>query len=49
MSLLGDSLEDDVADPAGGPLRAYADTATLLDRLMARLAELGWAHAEPHP
>jgi protein-tyrosine-phosphatase len=49
MSLLGDSPEDDVADPAGGPLRAYADTATLLDRLVTRLAELGWAHAEPHP
>jgi protein-tyrosine phosphatase len=49
MSLLGDSPEDDVADPAGGPLRAYADTAALLDRLMSRLAELGWAHAESHP
>jgi protein-tyrosine phosphatase len=48
-SLLGDSPEDDVADPAGGPLRAFADTASLLDRLVARLAELGWAHAEPHP
>ena len=31
-SLLGDSLDDDVADPAGGPLRGYADTASLLDR-----------------
>jgi protein-tyrosine-phosphatase len=48
-SLLGDSPDDDVADPAGGPLRAYADTASLLDWLVARLAELGWAHAEPHP
>jgi protein-tyrosine phosphatase len=48
-SLLGDSLDDDVADPAGGPLRAYADTAGLLDRLVTKLAELGWAHAEPHP
>jgi protein-tyrosine phosphatase len=47
-SMLGDSLDDDVADPAGGPLRAYADTAGLLDRLVTRLAELGWAHAEPH-
>jgi protein-tyrosine phosphatase len=46
-SLLGDSVEDDVADPAGGSLRAYADTAGLLDRLVTRLAELGWAHAEP--
>ena len=48
-SLLGDSLDDDVPDPAGGPLRGYADTASLLDRLVTRLAELGWAHAEPHP
>jgi len=46
-SLLGGSARDDVADPAGGPLRAYADTAALLDGLMARLAELGWAHAPP--
>ena len=46
-SLLGASPEDDVADPAGGPLHAYADTAGLLDHLVARLAELGWAHAEP--
>jgi protein-tyrosine-phosphatase len=49
MSLLGDSSDDDVADPAGGPLGAYADTAALLDSLVTRLAELGWAHAEPHP
>ena len=48
-SLLGDSLDDDVADPAGGPLRAYADTAGLLDHLVNRVAWLGWAHAEPHP
>jgi protein-tyrosine phosphatase len=46
-SLLGDSAEDDVADPAGGPLRAYADTARLLDGLVTRLADLGWAHAGP--
>jgi protein-tyrosine phosphatase len=48
-SLLGGSDRDDVPDPAGGPQRAYADTAALLDGLMARLAELGWAHAEPSP
>jgi protein-tyrosine phosphatase len=47
-SLLGDSPDDDVADPAGGPLRAYADTASLLDALVTRLAELGWGHAGPH-
>jgi len=48
-SLLGDSPDDDVADPAGGPLRAYADIAGLLDRLVKSLAGLGWAHAGPHP
>jgi protein-tyrosine phosphatase len=47
--LLGDSAEDDVADPAGGPRRAYAATARLLDHLVMRLAELGWAQAEQHP
>jgi protein-tyrosine phosphatase len=41
--LLGDSPSDDVADPAGGPQRGYAETAALLDVLTARLAELGWA------
>jgi protein-tyrosine phosphatase len=48
-SLLGDSAEDDVADPAGGSLRAYAETASLLDRLVSRLVELGWACANTHP
>jgi protein-tyrosine phosphatase len=46
--LLGDSADDDVADPAGGRRRAYAATASLLDQLVMRLAELGWAQAEPH-
>ena len=48
-ALLGASAEDDVPDPAGQPLRAYVDVAMLLDRSVARLAELGWAHAGPHP
>jgi protein-tyrosine phosphatase len=48
ISLLGDTPDDDVADPAGGPMSAYLDTAGLLDRLVTRLAELGWAHAGPH-
>jgi protein-tyrosine phosphatase len=48
-ALLGDSAEDDVPDPAGQSLRAYADVVRLLDRSVARLAELGWAHAGPHP
>jgi hypothetical protein len=29
-------------------MSAYADTADLLDRLVTRLAELGWAHAGLH-
>jgi protein-tyrosine phosphatase len=48
ISLLGDSPDDDVADPAGGPMSAYADTGDLLDRLVTRLAVLGWAHAALH-
>jgi protein-tyrosine phosphatase len=39
---LGDSPVDDVADPMGGPPRAYADTAALLDELTGRLAGLCW-------
>jgi protein-tyrosine phosphatase len=49
VALLGDSPDDDVPDPAGGPLSAYADVAGLLDRSLTRLAELGWAHAGPDP
>jgi protein-tyrosine phosphatase len=47
-ALLGDSADDDVPDPAGGPLRAYTDVAGLLDRSLTRLAELGWAFAGTH-
>ena len=47
-ALLGDAADDDVPDPAGGPLRAYADVAGLLDRLLTRLAELGWGQAGTH-
>jgi protein-tyrosine phosphatase len=48
-ALLGDSAEDDVPDPAGQPLRAYADVARLLEGSVARLVELGWAHADRIP
>jgi protein-tyrosine phosphatase len=41
-ALLGGSPVDDVTDPMGGPPRAYADTAALLDELTGRLAELCW-------
>ena len=41
-ALLGDSPADDVADPVGGPPRAYALTVSELDRLLTELAGLGW-------
>lgn len=41
-AMLGDCLDDDVADPIGGVLRAYLDTAVLLDTLVSRLVELAW-------
>lgn len=46
-TLLGESAEDDVADPVGGPPAGYTATAALLDDLLARLTELCWAHAGP--
>ena len=48
-ALLGDCAHDDVPDPAGQPMPAYADVARLLDRSAARLAELGWAHGGARP
>jgi protein-tyrosine-phosphatase len=41
FDLLGRSPADDVADPAGGPLRGYQATAELLDQLIRDLVELG--------
>ncbi|HWG62270.1 MAG TPA: hypothetical protein VG253_11205 [Streptosporangiaceae bacterium] len=41
--LLGDSVEDDVADPIGGPPQAYVATAALLDNLAASVVELCWS------
>jgi protein-tyrosine phosphatase len=38
-SILGLSLEDDVADPMGGPLAAYVDCRDRLDALTDRLAQ----------
>jgi protein-tyrosine phosphatase len=45
--LLGSHLADDVADPAGGPLREYQATADILDRLTRDLVELGWPNSGP--
>jgi len=41
-ALLGDSSDDDVADPTGGPQRGYTETAAILSQLLGRLADLGW-------
>ena len=40
--LLGDSAEDDIADPYGGPPLDYELTARLLDQLTGELADLCW-------
>jgi protein-tyrosine phosphatase len=42
MELLGDSPEDDIADPMGGAAEDYAQTAAELRVLTGRLAELAW-------
>jgi protein-tyrosine phosphatase len=45
--LLGSDPADDVADPAGGPLREYQATADTLDQLIRDFVELGWPNSEP--
>ena len=42
-ALLGDSAADDVADPTGGSLGGYADTAAMLSGLLDQLVGLCWA------
>jgi protein-tyrosine phosphatase len=42
LALLGDSAQDDVADPIGGPLSGYERIAADLHRLAADLANLCW-------
>jgi protein-tyrosine-phosphatase len=44
-ALLGDSPDDDVADPTGGPRRAYAETAAILSGLAGQLVRLCWPAA----
>jgi len=41
-ALLGDSRDDDVADPTGGPQRGYTETAAILSGLADRLVRLCW-------
>ncbi len=43
-ALLGDSPDDDIPDPMGGPPQAYLRTATLLDQLTGHLVELCWGY-----
>jgi protein-tyrosine phosphatase len=45
-ALLGDSAADDVADPAGGPQRGYAETAAILSGLLDQLVGLCWQSGE---
>jgi protein-tyrosine phosphatase len=40
--LLGDTPDDDVADPVGLPLRTFRKTANELERLTAELCDLAW-------
>jgi protein-tyrosine-phosphatase len=46
-ALLGDSAADDVADPTGGPLGGYADTAAMLSGLLDQLVGLCWSAERP--
>ena len=41
-TMLGASSLDDIADPTGGPLRGYEDTATVIDQLARELTALYW-------
>jgi protein-tyrosine phosphatase len=41
-ALLGDSADDDVADPTGGTAQQHIATAAQLDLLLARLVQLAW-------
>ena len=41
-ALLGDAAEDDVADPVGGPMRAYAAAAAEIEHFTRQLAGLCW-------
>jgi protein-tyrosine phosphatase len=42
LQLLGESLQDDVADPIGGPPAAYTQTAAELMQLTQQAARLCW-------
>jgi protein-tyrosine phosphatase len=42
VALLGESSDDDVADPTGGPQRGYTETAAILSGLADQLVRLCW-------
>jgi protein-tyrosine phosphatase len=46
-ALLGDSAQDDIADPMGGPLAGYEQAAAGLRQLAGRLADLCWPAPGP--
>ncbi len=46
-SLARRSASDDIADPYGGPRRAYEETAAVLDDLTGRLVSLLWPDDQP--
>jgi protein-tyrosine phosphatase len=48
-ALLGESAQDDIADPIGGPLSGYEQTAAELCQLTGRLADLCWAARTAEP
>jgi protein-tyrosine phosphatase len=43
-ALLGESPDDDVADPAGCPKRAYTETAAILSHLIDQLVYICWPY-----
>jgi protein-tyrosine phosphatase len=47
LALLGESAQDDVADPIGGPLAGYKQAAADLRQLAGRLADLCWPQPAP--
>jgi protein-tyrosine phosphatase len=48
-ALLGDSADDDVADPTGGPQRGYTETAAILSSLADELVRLCWGTGPDGP
>jgi protein-tyrosine phosphatase len=45
-ALVGSSSADDIADPMGGPQRAYGATTAIIDQAVNRLIDLCWLSAD---